>query len=144
MGGEAAEGRSGGRGGWENFTSGAYQTGLLQVNELLVVRQEIFLEDLFGHGSNPEGVVELVAWFFLPKVGIENPLAATRLEDCGQSMSWKDVGKSHSSAPESTRKTRLDLLSTMDIVPKDLLPTTVTCGWPGRFLGQVWRPLTLG
>ena len=68
----------------------------------------------------------------LPKVSMEDPFAATRSVVRFPRLSDVEAGKTHSLAPESTRKDRPVRLSWMEMVPLDRAAAAIN-GRPWRF-----------
>ena len=63
---------------------------------------------------------------------MEDPFAAIRSIVRSACLSAAEAGNTHSSAPESTKKDRLDKLSLMEMVPLER-PTVAINGRPFRF-----------
>ena len=77
----------------------------------------------------------------LPNVLIADPLAATSSVVGGRDRSMLEAGKTHSSAPESTKKRCPEMRSLMEMVPVDKPAAAISgrfCRFPGR-LKAVWR-----
>ena len=67
--------------------------------------KEIGPQNGVAHRGDPEGPLPTeMGREHLPKVLMIDPFAATRYEVQGRPRSMVDTGKTHSSAPESTKK----------------------------------------
>ena len=86
-------------------------------------------------GSGPNDIVNVR----LPYVLMEEPFAAMRSVVRSACLSLAEAGKTHSSAPESTRKARLEMLSLMEMVPREW-PAAAINGRPFRFPMEAARP----